>query len=233
MMVGKAVDDIDIQMPHDAYLQDKDGPTFKAYLTAIVRNEKGDIVKVHKQRSHSPTSNFIGMFLPRNWFNNTGESWTIININGTSYTHNAGSISTPNNFYYPTTGSNYPSYFVMIQVGSGQQSNPYSAYSLAAPIANGSGTGQLIYGQSSISQAPIVSGSTAYFVISQTYFNESGNLVTVSEVGIIIDIYMYNINAGGNQNFGYFLMWYDTLSSPISVPNGASLTIYYTFSVNP
>jgi len=233
MMLGKAIEDINVQMPQDVYPQDKDQPTFKAYLTIIVKNEKGDIVKVHKQWSHSPTSNFIGLFLPTNWFSSTGNRWTIVNTNGTGYTHKIITGAGDNALYYPSNTSNSPSWLVMIQVGSGQQSNPYNAYSLAAPIANGTGTGQLLYGQPSVSQKPIVSGSSVYFIISQAFNNQSGGTVTITELGIIMDIYMWNISTGQAQNFGYFLMWYDVLSSPISVPNGGSIVIYYTFTVNP
>jgi hypothetical protein len=233
MMVGKTVEDINIHIPKDAYLHDKDQPTFKAYLTIIVRNEKGDIIKVHKQWSHSPTSNFIGLFLPTNWFINTGNTFAITDTAGTSYNHLITNGVNNNALYYPSTGNNFPSWLVMIQVGSGQQSNPYSAYSLAAPIANGTGTGQLLYGQPSVSQTPTVSGSSVYFVISQAFNNQSGGTVTISELGIIIDSYMYNINTGQVINFGYLLMWYDVLSSPISIPNGGSMVIYYTFTVNP
>jgi len=233
MMIGKATDGIDLQMPHDAYSQDKDQPTFKAYLTIIVRNEKGEIIRVHKQWSHSPTSNFIGLLLPTNWFTNTGNTWTITNTGGTTYTHVIINGVNNNALYYPSNISNYPTWLVMIQVGSGQQSNPYSAYKLAAPIANGMGTGQLLYGQPSVSQTPTVSGSSVYFIVSQAFNNQSGGTVTITELGIIIDIYMWNISTKTAQNFGYFLMWYDVLSSPISVPNGGSIVIYYTFTVNP
>ena len=233
MMLGKAIEDINVQMPQDVYLQHKDQPTFKAYLTIIVKNEKGDIVKVHKQWSHSPTSNFIGLFLPTNWFSNTGNSWTIVNTNGTRYTHIIINGVNNNALYYPSNTHNYPSWLVMIQVGSGQQSNPYNAYSLAAPIANGTETGQLLYGQPSVSQTPTVSGNSVYFIISQAFNNQSGGTVTITELGIIIDIYIWNIDTRIAQNFGYFLMWYDVLSSPISVPNGGSIVIYYTFMVNP
>jgi hypothetical protein len=233
MMIGKAINDVDVQMPHDVYPQDKDQPTFKAYLTIIVRNEKGEIIKVHKQWSHSPTSNFIGLLLPTNWYSATETTWTIKNTNGTGYTFNPGSGNGQNALNYPATQNNYPVWIAMIQVGSGQQSNPYSAYSLAAPIANGTGTGQLLYGQPSVSQTPTVSGSSVYFIISQAFNNQSGGGVTIAELGIVLNINMFNISAGAYQNFGYFLMWYDVLSSPISVPNGGSMVIYYTFTVNP
>ena len=233
MMIGKMIDDINIQMPYDAYPQGKDQPTFKAYLTIIVVDKKGEIVKVHKQWSHSPTFNFIALLLPTNWYSNTGSTQTITNTGGSSYTWNPGSGNNYNSIGYPANQYNYPTYLVMIQVGSGQQSNPYNAYSLAAPIANGSGTGQLLYGQPSVPQTPTASGSSAYFIISQTLNNQSGDTVTITELGIIVDINAWNIKTQSYQNFGNFLVWYDVLSSSISVPNGGSVTIYYTFTVNP
>jgi len=232
-MVSKVVDDINVQMPYDVYPQDRDQSTFKAYLTVVVRDEKGDIIKVHKQWSRSPTFNFMGLFLPTNWYSNTNNTWTITNTGGTSYTYNPGSGSNQNALSYPGTSYNEPAYLVMIQVGSGQQSNPYSAYTLAAPIANGTGSGQLLYGYPSVSQTPTVSGSSVSFTISQAFNNQSGGTVVITELGIILDIYMYNLSAKAYQNFGYFLMWYDVLSSAISVPNGGSIVIYYTFTVNP
>jgi hypothetical protein len=162
MMVGKAVEDIDLQMPHDVYPQNKDGPTFKAYLVIIVRNEKGDIVKIHKQWSHSPTSNFIGLMLPLNWYINNNSNWTIKNTLGSSGGYSPVLSSSASCIFYPGSSGNCPVYLSMIQVGNGQQSNPYNSYSLAAPIANGSGTGQLLYGAPSVSQTPTTSGSSVY-----------------------------------------------------------------------
>jgi len=135
--------------------------------------------------------------------------------------------------YYPAGQYNDPTYLVMIQVGSGSQSNPYNAHSLAAPIANGTGTGQLIYGQPSVSQTPIVSGSSIYFNISQAFINNSGGTVTITEIGIIMNFYSLIQSNQQAQYDGYILVWYDVLSSSISISNGESLTIYYTFTVNP
>jgi len=233
-MIGKAIDDMYVSMlPEDAYPSDREQPTFKAYLTVIVRDADGNIVRVHKQWSHSPTSNFMSVLLPYNWYANTGQSSTITNTNGSSYTLSLIAGGNSNPFYYPNNSFNNPTYLAMIQVGSGSQSNPYSAHSLAAPIANGSGTGQLVYGTPSVSSSPIVSGSSVYFYISQTFNNLSGGTITITEVGILLNVDLWVPSAGKVENIGNVLMWYDVLSSPISVPNGGTLVIYYTFTVNP
>jgi len=233
-MIGKAIDDMYVSMlPEDAYPSDREQPTFKAYLTVIVRDADGNIVRVHKQWSHSPTSNFMSVLLPYNWYANTGQSSTITNTNGSSYTLSLIAGGNSNPFYYPNNSFNNPTYLAMIQVGSGSQSNPYSAHSLAAPIANGSGTGQLVYGTPSVSSSPIVSGSSVYFYISQTFNNLSGGTITITEVGILLNVDLWVPSAGKVENIGNVLMWYDVLSSPISVPNGGTLVIYYTFTINP
>jgi len=233
MMIDKGNNNIDVDIPNDAYDTGKDMPTFRAYLIAIVRDSTGKVINVHKQKSHSPTANFIGLLLPLTWFRNTGSSYTITNVaNGTcSYKPSIGTIQQC--IAYPNTAYNYQVYTVMIQVGSGSQPNPSSAITLAAPISNGSGSGQLIYYPVSLPTSATVSGSSAYFYISQEYGNQSGATITITEVGIILQLTLATVNGSITTNCGNILTWYDVLSSSISIPNGGSVSIYYTFSVNP
>jgi hypothetical protein len=233
MMVGKDVSDISVKVPEDAYDTGKHVPTFSAYLTAIVRDSTGRVIRVHRQRSHSPTANFMGLLLPLNWYISTGQAFTLTNATGgtcsyqPSLNYNVNCISYPNNF------DNYPTYLVMIQVGSGQQSNPFNAYSLASPIANGSGTGQLVYGIPAVSTTVTVSGSSAYFVIEQTFSNQTSSTIDITEVGIITNVQLTCADCSGSISSCQLLIWYDVLSSAISVPAGGSVTIAYTFTVNP
>jgi hypothetical protein len=235
MIVGKGIANIDIDIPNDAYDTGKDVPTFRAYLTAVVRDSTGKIIKVHRQKSHSPTPNFIGLMLPLNYFVNTGNSFTLTNTGGGTCSYRVGTGSGPQDIPYPNNNNsaNYPTYLLMIQVGSGSQSNPSSATKLAAPIPNGSSTGQLIYGTPTTPSNIVVSGSSAYFTISQAFANQSGSTINVTEVGIILQLYLVSYNGNPNSNCGQVLVWYDVLSSALSIPNGGSLVIYYTFTVNP
>jgi len=229
MMVGEDIGNLPIEIPKDAYYNGKDLPTFSAYLTIVVRDKDGKVTKIHRQRSHSPTSNFIYLLLPLSYYKMTGQTATVININGTSnsWTMTQGLIS------YPNTATNNPSYLLMIQVGNGQQANPATATKLAAPISNGSGAAQLVYGQPSVSTNITASGSSVYFYISQTLNNLSGATITITEVGIVTQIWVNGLGCAYSVNFGPLLMWYDVLSPSISIPNGGSVTIYYTFTVNP
>ena len=233
MMIGKGNNDINVDIPNDAYDTGKDIPTFSAYLIAIVRDSTGKVIKVHKQKSHSPTANFIGLLLPLTWFNNTGSSYTITNVSNGTCSYKPGIGGNPQDISYPNTSRNYPTYFVMIQVGSGSQPNPSSATSLAAPISNGSGSGQLIYYPALLPVTATVSGNSAYFYILQEFNNQSGATITVAEVGIILQLTLINTSSNSPTNCGQVLVWYDVFSSPISVPNGGGIAIYYTFTVNP
>lgn len=233
MMIDKGNNDIDVDIPNDAYDTGKDIPTFGAYLIAIVRDSTGKVINVHKQKSHSPTANFIGLLLPLSWFNNTGSSYTITNVASGTCSYKPGIGSSPPGIAYPSTANNYPVYIVTIQVGSGSQPNPSSAITLAAPISNGSGSGQLLYYPASLPASVIVSGSSAYFYISQEYTNQSGATITVTEVGIILQLTLADSSASSTPNCGNILIWYDVLSSSVSIPNGGSLTLYYTFTASP
>jgi len=231
MMVGETVKDIDIDMPSDSYDTGKYMPTFNAYLTAIVRDSKGRVVNIHRQRSHSPTANFIYLLLPYNY----NSSFTLTNINGGTCSYQPYPNMSTYNIIYPNANVSHtpPGYLAMIQVGSGSQSNTFSATRLAAPIANGTGTGQLVYASISAASNVVVSGSSAYFLISQAYANVTSGAITITEVGIVVQIYTCSAAQSSPTNCGQLLVWYDVLSSPISVPANGSFAIYYTFTVTP
>jgi len=233
MMVGSKVDyDIsNLYIPKDNK-GDKDyKKSFYATLTIIVRDKDNKVIKKYKQKSHSPTDNFIGLMIPLTWYNATGNSWTFVNTLNSTYTYAPSIVFQGFGIGYPCSSYNYNDYIVNILVGSGSNSSPYSAYNLALPIANGSGTGQLLYSSISTPTSITINGSQAYFIISQSYANQSGATITISEVGIITYLYFTNVYSTQTK-VGSSLVWYDVLSSPISLSNGQSVVIYYTFSVN-
>jgi hypothetical protein len=229
MMIGNNMEKLPASIPNNAYYDKQDSPTFKAYLVIVVRDRDNKVINIYKQKSHSPTTNFMQLLLPASYYYTTGNTVTITNINGSS---NAWAFF-KGSYTYPNTATNNPSYLAMIQVGSGQQSNPYSVYKLAAPIANGNGPGQLSYSPPAILPNVLVSGDSVSFIISQSLTNSSGATITITEVGVVVNIQNNGPGCGYTVNFGPVLLWYDTLSSPISVPNGGGITIYYTFTVNP
>jgi len=233
MLVGSKVDyDInDIYIPKDGKEDIDYQKSFNATLTIIVKDKYGNVIKRYKQKSHSPTANFIGLMLPMTYYANTGSPWTLKSTSNTTESYNPNNPSKGIGILYPNTNRHYQDYLQNIAVGSGTQSNPYNVYNLALPISNGSGTGQLLYGPLNIPSGITINGNQAYFIVSQSYSNQSGGTITISEVGLIMDL---NIGTNGAYNVSPVptLVWYDALSSPISVGNGQQVAIYYTFSVN-
>jgi len=237
MMVGSKVDyDInDLYIPKDNKGDINYQKSFIASLTIIVKDKDGKVIKKYKQKSHSPTSNFIGLMLPLTWYHETGNSWTITNTSNSTSSYTPTITGNGGGVIYPNSGYNNNDYIVNILVGSGSQSNSYNAHNLNAPISNGSGTGQLLYSTLSTPTNITINGNQAYFIISQTYTNQSGSTITISEVGIILNLITEaasSYSPSTSTVVGNTLVWYDVLSSPISVANGQSITIYYTFSVN-
>jgi len=225
----------DLDIPKDSKEDIDYQKSFNATLTIIVKDKDGKVIKRYKQKSHSPTANFIGIMLPYSWYFATGNKWTMTTTSNTTFSYYQLLSGYFYGIGYPNNSWGAPTYLQNIAVGSGTQNNPYSAYNLASPIANGSGTGQLVYGTPNIPTNITINGNQAYFIISQSFSNQSGGTVDITEVGIILYFTVYTSKTpgqGGSSSSGSLLVWYDVLSSPISVGNGQQVVIYYTFSVN-
>jgi len=97
-----------------------------------------------------------------------------------------------------------------IQLGSGTQNFSLTLTGLAAPILNGTGTGELAYGSLSVSYV----GST--ILISLQVSNTTSSAISVTEIGLTGTIYIQYCN-GGISKYN-FLFSYDTFSTAISVP---------------
>jgi hypothetical protein len=131
-----------------------------------------------------------------------------------------------NTFGFPSTQSTNTNYYAdvnwswSIQVGSGSQAFSPTLTSLAAPIANGSGAGQLVYGN-----VNILWTSNAIYVY-QTVYNYSQTTITVTEVGLAATVSLLYINSSGGMSSTTFngLLSYDTFSVPITLPYGSLAT---------
>jgi hypothetical protein len=166
-----------------------------AYIIVEVKNKNGNIIKRHKQRSHSFVANFL---------NGLYNIWSSTN--------------------YPCSGSLANSSGILIGTGTTPPS-PQDT-SLTNPIANGTGSGQMVYPSSPTFGSVKINGNTSSFTIQSTITNNSGASITVTEVGL------YGTPGSGcKYNTFDGLFTHDLLSSPITVPNGTAITITYTISV--
>jgi hypothetical protein len=190
----------------------------KAKIKFTIYDSDGKIVKEWEEPSKSLTF-YYAVFIYNLW---SQGNYTMIDTSGNSITPNMGSpgIASIN------AGSGIATYGIV--VGSGNTSNvsvKSTIVSLIAPIPNGSSAGQLTYQATSFTN-PTVSQNTSSFTLSRNFINLSGNLVSISEVGVIA-----YVSGFGIANPDYFLFAYDIPSSAISLANGQTLNITYTFTV--
>jgi len=186
-------------------------------LTITIKDKDGKIIKVHKQKSHSFVANFL--YILGTFFMNQGINYTDI----------TGSVTS---FYI---GANINSEFILnlncgspgncgIVIGTGTATPTPGDYKLGNQIANGTGSGQMTYNSLSFTN-PTINGNTTTMTITQSFTNQSGASITVSEVGIIAE----TLNSNGGTD--YVLIVHDLLSSPITVANLSILQVIYTISV--
>ena len=182
-------------------------------IIAIVRDAKGNIIDKREQKMRSLTQYYLAFM-----------SITLVGTYQSS-TNPYATLLLTNVLGLPSQPYSYVCAAILfdtsIQLGSGTQSFSPTLNSLASPIANGSGTGQLIYYRQSVSYT---SNSISQLL---TVSNSSGNTITISEIGLIGTIYMQYVNSSNvytYTTYGPYLLSYDTFSSPISIPNGGSAT---------
>ena len=193
-------------------LSDKDipgEPPFKAYIEAMVYDKDGNVIQHHRQPMRSLTEYFLGLIAVA----------TVGTYQGPS-TNQAPPIIT-NILGTPSQiggGATYMYWSWSIQLGSGTQSFSPTLSSLAAPILNGTGAGELEYGSVSINN------TSTSIIVGVTVFNPTATTVTVSEIGLTSTVTLYSISSSN------FLLSYDTFSTPISIPGYALATFQIILS---
>ena len=225
MLIQNKIPKEDLEYILEPFKEDKEEednkPIISEKIIAIVRDAKGKIIDKREQKMRSLTQYYLALM-----------SIAILGTYSITTSNTATGILT-NVLGLPSQQSIYNNTAIItfdtsIQLGSGTQSFSPTLNSLSAPIGIGSGTGKLYsytqevsYTNNSISQILIVS-------------NNSGNTITVSEIGLMGTIYLMYINSSNTYTAQHynFLFSYDTFSSPISIPNGgsASFQVIITFS---
>jgi len=192
-----------------------DEPSFKAYIEAKVFDKEGHLIQYHRQPMRSLTQYFLAFM-----------SIPLIGTFQGLYTNNATGILT-NVLGLPSQANNSSGcagilWDFTIQLGSGSQAFSLTLSGLAAPIANGTGQGELKYIGKSVSFA----GSYVFFGI--TVQNFSGSTVNVTEIGLFGNVQI--ICGSCNTTYNYnFLFSYDTFSTAVSIPNEGLATFQVTF----
>ena len=115
-----------------------------------------------------------------------------------------------------------------IVVGKGDAPVSAEDYALDDQIPHGTETGKLDYGTHTFEDV-VVEDKVSKFRVSRRFTNLSGASVTVKEIGIIAWNYWRDYTT--IRADVKFLFVRDVLTSPTTIPDGASLNVRYTFSV--
>jgi hypothetical protein len=111
-------------------------------------------------------------------------------------------------------------YGVVVGTGTGAESN--TDYKLGTQIATGQGAGQLVYGPVS-HVAPAVNGSYVDYVITRSYYNGSGDDITVYEFGVYVKV--------GAPTAKIYCIIRDLEAGGKTVVAGDTMTVQYTLRV--
>jgi len=230
--IGLNRDELDLsQLPKDSFYDPKkddnlSGIQVRATITFRITNPDGTVVREWTEPAHSLNYNFatlIWALWSASQAEMTDTGGTAIYVQGAS----GGAWSV-------TAASGNSSYGIVVGSGASAGSTPSpTAYKLVAQIPNGTSSGQIEYGATSVGSVS-QSGQTTSFTISRSFTNVSGATLTVTEIGIIVYVTgftMTTVSTASAVSSDYFLIAYDIPSSAISVQNGQTLTITYTFSV--
>jgi hypothetical protein len=218
-------------------------PPIKVTIEAVVKDKNGKIIKKHRQHSHSFVSNYlalVGTLMSMSYYGSFNGYW-FQDINGNWQTYNSSAIGN-SGVMAINDSTNDSSYGIV--VGTGTTPPTASVFNMPYKIVNGTGSGQLQYGAHLFNPSTVtsgynqstkpasgtvsVNGNTTSFNVQRTFTNNSGSAITVSEVGIIAAFQYYNQSSNSYVK-DYVLIVHDLLSSPVTIPNGSSLTLTYTF----
>lgn len=115
---------------------------------------------------------------------------------------------------------------LVIITGTGDASFSVEDYWLAAEITDGSGAGQLSH-QSMVYETPTYDTGVWSREISRVFVNNSGGAIVVKEVGLYESATIFY--SGTKYTF---LFARDVLTSPVTVPAAALLTVTYELSMD-
>lgn len=231
-LIGNVINEIKYnEIPIDARLQTQEDTDIskiqmKAKIKFTIYDSNGKIVKEWEEPSKSLTF-YYAVFEYNMW---SQGNYTMIDTSGASVVPNMGSPGVIS----VNAGSGINTYGIV--VGSGNTSNvsvKSTIVSLIAPIPNGTGAGQLLYQNVSFGN-PLVNQNTSSWTISRNFINQSGGTINITEIGIIAYVSGFNLSYSTSStpvNSDYFLFAYDIPSSAITLVNGQTLNVTYTFTV--
>jgi hypothetical protein len=197
------------------------------YYEVILKDRNGKVVKRFKRKSESWLRAFItllrGLYLQR-----YGAGVVTVNIvseDGVTGAFPCNYSPTTISWVYPCCNGDVGDVSQGIVVGSSDVANDINTYALGSKISHGTESGQLVYNAMTFEDVVNPSGTILQFRMTRVFTNNSGADVTVKEMGLLARILSSNVGAKS------LLLARDVLSTPITIPDGYSLTLRYIVKI--
>jgi hypothetical protein len=192
-------------------------------LELEVKDKDGKVITRHAQEAKSFLPNYM------KWLLSTLGVKTIpvIDLSGNAVNINGSRLTGVNGSFVNHILAGATQDANGIRVGSNNQAVSPLDYDLIAFISHGTTAGKLQYGVCDTDSNILLSGNESSFIASRTFTNASGGAVTVGEAGIV----MFHYSDTTPVEDVRFLIARDAIASPISVPDGATLTVRYKFRI--
>ncbi|HUV82942.1 MAG TPA: hypothetical protein VMW53_07710 [archaeon] len=179
----------------------------KLFINCKITDKHGNVVSEEEQRANSLVKAFAASLRAQY---STSATASISDTAGSSRSLTAAVVACTAAAGTVTDG---------IVIGTGTDAVTISDYQLKTRIAHGAGAGEMEYGTQTFDASVTVSGSDCYFQMARVFTNNSGDTITVKEVGIYSSIGSYD-----------FLL--DRTLIDQAVTNGQTLTLQYKFQIS-
>jgi hypothetical protein len=198
----------------------------KAVIEYEVRDKNGKLLSKGKFPAKSWVGNIIAVLscIISTWAQTTSNYSTssradLIDTSGTARSLLLGGGTSTS-----TVGGNAPAGTADSGIVVGTSDTPVSLgqYNLQSPIAHGTGAGQLSYGATTVES--LVKDTAWYFRVIRTFTNSSGSSITIREIGLFVRFGLFS------PTYFSCMLARDVPSTPITVPNGSTLTVRYIIS---
>ena len=189
----------------------------------LVHDRDGNEVLRQNEEGDSFVANFIKILFcafGRHYAPDTGSVMTLTDTSNTARTGGVGYTPTTNMAVVSLMNCNASSgnddYGIL--VGTGSTATDINDYALDTKVAEGTGAGQMEYGNHSIVNSTHDGSTYSYAGITRTVANNSGGSIVVTEVGLVTSM------DWDSSTDRYFLLLREVLGASVTVLDTQTLT---------
>ena len=186
------------------------------YYDMIVKKDDKVIKKYRKRKCHSFVRQFIDLLYAGC---SKGVNTVILDTSNTNRTYCVLDNSYITHDVHIMTNAPVSNATYGPQVGTGVTAVSINDYKIETIINHGIGSGQLQYSAVTFG-APTTTAAGTTFIVTRVFTNGSGNSITINEISIVV-------TAGASDYL--HLIVHDNLVSPVTLANGETVTLNYTF----